>query len=299
MTYRDAHHPETLVAKCTLGDSRYWQAFYSEARKLQEEAVIGLTKLRGFYHEDTLNAMDSLGRTMLVFYTNEFIKRARELHLQAVNGMRKVHGDQHLRTNVACENLCMAATQSGERTSLNDAHEMMIQVLETRQNKLGREHKFTLLSMVNLARIKCELGNLHGAKKLILQALPIAERNFDACYIASLWARFHLGRIYVRQNRWEEAQQHLVDVTECQRNVHQGRGQYFPETLAALVELAAAYHALEQIQERDTVVDEALARFEYVMSNTSTVEHPLAKKLKKDRKRWMEESMTKIARTGS
>lgn len=293
MTYRSAHHHETLVAKCTLGDSRYWQAFYSDARKLQEEALTGLMRLHGLYHEDTLSAMDSLGRTMLMFSTQESIKRARELHLQAVNGMRKVHGNEHLRTHVACENLCMAATRSGDRTYLNDAHEMMTEILETRKKKLGREHRFTFVSMINLARVKCELGNLNGAEQLILQAMLIAEHIFDPCHKAYLWTRCHLAKIYVRQKRWEEAQWHLADVTERQRNILHGRGQYFPERLGGLVELAAAYHALGRFQECNKVVDEALAGFEYITISTGTsiAEHPVAKKLNEDRKMWMEESM--------
>ena len=294
-TYKGARHHETLVAKCTLGDSRYLQGRFSEAKKLQEEAVTGLMNQHGLYHEDTLNAIDALGRTVLMFYTKESIQQARELHLQAVGGMKKVHGHEHLRTLVACENLCVAAVHSGERTYLNDAHEMMIEVLEIRKEKLGREHQYTLLAMANLARVKCELGSLKEAEELILLGLPIAERNLGTGHIASLWARYHLGKIWVRQKRWEEAERHLVDVTERQRNLLQGRGQYHPDRLGGLVELATVYHALGRVQECNRVVDEALAGLERI----STVEHPVAKKLKEDRKRWMEENNEKNDRTES
>ena len=63
----------------------------------------------------------------------------------------------------------------------------------------------------------------------------------------------------MRQKRWEEAERHLVDVTERQRNLLQGRGRYHPDRLGGLVELAAAYHALGRIKECNRVVDEALA----------------------------------------
>lgn len=288
-TYRGAHHHETLVAKCTLGDSRYLQGRFSDAKKLQEEAVTGLMNQHGLYHEDTLNATDSLGRTVLMFHTEESIKRARELHLQALDGMRKVHGQEHLRTLTACENLCVATVYSGDQAYLNDAHEMMIDVLETRKKKLGREHQYTLLAMANLARVKCELGHLKDAEELILLGLPIAERNLGPDHIACLWARYHLGKIWVRQERWEEAERHLVDVTDRQRNLLQGRGQYHPDRLGGLVELAAVEHALGKIEECNRIVDEALAGLEKI----STSEHPIAKKLKEDRKRWMEERSKK------
>ena len=162
----------------------------------------------------------------------------------------------------------------------------MIEVLETRKKKLGREHQYTLLAMANLARVKCELGNLKEAEELILLGLPVAERNLGTGHIAYLWARYHLGKIWVRQKRWEEAERHLVDVTERQRSLLQGRGQYHPDRLGGLVELAAVYHALGRFQECNRTVDEALAGLEKI----STSEHPVAKKLKEDRKIWMQES---------
>ncbi|ERF69939.1 hypothetical protein EPUS_05483 [Endocarpon pusillum Z07020] len=257
-THMGADHHDTLVAKCKLGESRFLQGRHSDAKKLQEEAVTALTERHGLYHEDTLNAIDDLGRTVLMFYTDESIKRARELHLTAVDGMKKVHGHDHSRTLKACENLCAAAVQSGDQNHLEDAHEMMIQVFETRKENLGREHAYTLLAMVNLALVKSGLGNLRGAEELILLALPIAERNLGSDHMGCLWGRYHLGKILVRQQRWEEAERYLVDVTERQRNLLQGRGQYHPDRVGSLVELAAAYNALGKFEECNRAVDEAL-----------------------------------------
>ena len=284
-----ADHHETLVAKCKLGDCRYLQGRFSDAKELQEEAVTALTSHHGLYHEDTLNAIDDLGRTILMFYTEESIKRARELHLKAVDGMKKVHGQDHSRTLKACENLCGTAVQGGDQTHLKDAHEMMIEVFETRKKKLGREHAYTLLAMVNLALVKSRLGNLKDAEELVLLALPIAERNLGRDHMGCLWGRYHLGKILVQQKRWEEAERHLVDVTERQRNLLQGRRQYHPDRVGGLVELAAVYNALGKFEECSRVVDEALD----VLEKISTIDHPVAKKLRDDRKRWMEERKKK------
>ena len=289
MTYLGTDHHETLVAKCKLGESRYLQGRFSDAKKLQEEAVASLTKLHGLHHEDTLNAIDSLGQTVLMFYTEDSISRARELHQTAISGMRKVHGHDHLRTLTACENLCQAAVRSGNQDHLNDAQKMMIEVFETRKQKLGREHGFTLLAMTNLALVKSGLGNQEGAEELVLEALPIAERNLGADHHACLWGRYHLGKIWVQQKRWDEAERLLVDVTERQRNLLQGRGQYHPDRLGGLVELAAIYNALDKIEECDRVVSEALHGFERI----STSEHPVARKLKEDVGSWTAERKSK------
>ena len=107
-------HHETLVAKQTLGESRYLQGRISDASQLQEEAVDGLTKLFGVEHEDTLIAMDSHGRTLQIFRTEEAFRRARKLHLTAVKGMRELYGDRHLRTLRAREDESPDDTTRGE-----------------------------------------------------------------------------------------------------------------------------------------------------------------------------------------
>src|ERR1041385_7155176 len=62
---------------------------FSQAKILQEEAVEGLTRLIGLYHEDTLDAIDWLGQTLLMFYTKEHVTRARQLFVTASEGMEK------------------------------------------------------------------------------------------------------------------------------------------------------------------------------------------------------------------
>jgi hypothetical protein len=139
---------------------------------------------------------------------------------------------------------------------------------------------------VNLALVKSELGDLEGADSLIHQGLPIAERNLGPDHVACLWARYHIGKIWVKQKRWEEAELHLIDCTERQCKLLQGRGQWHPDRLGALIELAAVHHARGNMEECNRVVDEALLGFEKV---TKTYEHPIAKKLKADRQRWNDE----------
>jgi tetratricopeptide (TPR) repeat protein len=278
------NHHETLVVKCTLGKSRFLQGRLSHAKVLQEEAVEGLTRLLGLDHEDTLDAIDWLGQTLLMFFTKEHVTRARELFLTASEGMEKLFGHEHTRTLEAREHLCTAAIRTRDKQHLAEAHTMMIDILETRQRKLGKEHAYTLLAMVNLALVKCEMDMIYEAEALIQQGLPIAARNLTKGHIAYLWGRYHLGRIWVLQERWTEAADYLLDVTERQRHLLQGRGQYHPDRIGALVELATAYNALGKFEECDSVVEEALAALEKI----STTEHPVAKKLKDNSAIWKE-----------
>jgi len=266
-------HRETLVAKFNLGKSVFLQGKFSQAKLLQEEAVEGLTRLIGLDQEDTLDAIDWLGQTLLMFFTEEHVNRARQLFITASEGMKRVHGDEHTRTLEAREHLCSSATKTGNKQHLDEAHDMMIKILETRKEKLGKEHAYTLLAMVNLALVKCKMGMIHEAEALIQHGLPIAARNLGEGHIAYLWGRYHLGRIWVLQERWAEAETYLVDVTERQRYTLQGRGEFHPDRIGGLIELATAYNALGKVERCERVTEEALA----ALAKISTTEHPEAK----------------------
>lgn len=273
---------DTLCAKQSLGESRFAQGRFSDARKLLEEAMTGLQKLHGVDHEDTLNAMDHLGQTTALFYKEEDCRRARKLHQTAIDGMCRVHGADHLRTLIAKENLSRTASISGRHDDLVEAHKTMTEVLETRKTKLGKEHGYTLLAMANLATIKRDLRDSTGAEQLMLAALPIAERNVGVDHSAYLWGRIRLGSIWVQQQRWEEAESLLVDVTERQKYILQGRGEYHPDRVEGLIELANVHNALGKHDDCERVADEALD----IMKKISKTEHPFATKLKADREVW-------------
>ncbi|KAL1798238.1 hypothetical protein ACET3X_002275 [Alternaria dauci] len=277
-----ANHRETLVAKFTLGKSVFLQGKFSQAKLLQEEAVEGLTRLIGLDNEDTLDAIDWLGQTLLMFFTDELVNRARQLFITASEGMERVHGVDHTRTLEAREHLCTSAIWTGNKQHLDEAHAMMIKILETRKEKLGKEHAYTLLAMVNLARVKCKMGMIHEAEALIQHGLPIAARNLGEGHIAYLWGRYHLGRIWVLQERWAEAEAYLLDVTERQRYTLQGRGEFHPDRVGGLIELATVYNALGKVEECEKVTDEALV----ALAKISTTEHPEAKRLKENRDMW-------------
>ncbi|KAJ6202096.1 tetratricopeptide repeat domain-containing protein, partial [Bipolaris maydis] len=275
-------HQETLVAKFTLGKALFLQGKFSQAKILQEEAVEGLTRLVGLEHEDTLDAIDWLGQTLLMFYTKEHVTRARQLFVTASEGMEKLHGDEHTRTLEAREHLCSSAIRTGDKNHLDEAHAMMIKILEIRKEKLGKEHAYTLLAMVNLALVKCAMGMLHEAEALLQYGLPIAARNLGEGHIAYLWGRYHLGRVWVLQERWAEAVTYLLDVTERQRYTLQGRGEFHPDRIGGLIELSTAYNALGKVEECERVTEEALA----ALAKISTTEHPEAKRLKENRDIW-------------
>jgi tetratricopeptide (TPR) repeat protein len=301
-TYVGFGHHETLVAQQLLGDIKYHQGYLREALLLHEDVAEGFTKLHGVSHEETLNAMDHFGRTLLASWATSAVSTARKLHQQTVDGMRQLHGAHQLRTLTAIENLCATALQSAEHDQLLDAHEMMLMVVQTRTTELGKEHATTLYATMTLCLIKSELSDHIGAETLIATILPIAERNLGENHPRVLWAQCILGKIVARQERWEEAEKILINATTLQRGHLQKRSVHQLDLLEALAELGAVYNALGKYQDSDLTVDEVLhAYHDHIVNQelcTSSEWHPVAKKLREKRSEWVEQRPKELINEG-
>lgn len=275
---------DKLVAQQKLAESRRLQGHLTDARNILTEVVTGLTEDLGESHEDTLDAIDALGRTLHAFYDDQLYLDSRELHRKAYNGIRRIHGNDAIKTLLFCENLCMTAVSTCDPEHLREAHVMMEHVLETRRDKLGREHAYTLLAMVNLARVQSCMDDLKTAENHILHGLPIAKRNLGEDHIAYLWARYELAKVMMKQFRWPEAKDLLENNIGRQKKIFEKRGGHHPDVVGGMIELATVFNALGMHLECERITDEALLSLARLSSVTN--EHPLATKLKANRDEW-------------
>lgn len=278
---------ETLVATCKLGDARFYQGQVANSKKLFEESVAGLKYLFDLDDDDTLEAMDSLGGAILLFGTENAVAEARRIHQQTFDTRKRLSngsGDD-LKTMASYERLCSAATWQKDHEILLEAEKGMNQVIDVRKKVLGREHAFTLLAMLTMARIKVELQDFQTADAILSEGLPVAERNHGRDHVGVLFCRFHLGRLRVRQKRWIEARDILVDVTERQKVSLQGMGRWHFDRIGALYELAKAHNALGEHAECDRVVEECHEAFQ----KSTTREHPRARELQTLHAKWRAE----------
>lgn len=282
-TFLEPDHPDTLKVKDRLGETLWQQGRYSEALALHTEAVDGLTRRLSRNHEDTLNAIDNLGRTIARFWEREHFEQAYTLHQEAVAGMERAHGPDHPRTLTAKENLAKVGMHLGG-DFLEPSSKLIHEVLQKRKEKLGKEHPYTLLAMVNTAIIKCALGKFKEAEELVLYGIPIAERNLGKDHIGTLFGQQNLASIFIQQRRYAEAEAILTDVTERQKRIYSRRGDYHPDRLGALIELAKCHRLQDNIEASIRVCDEALEGF----GEISISEHPLARDLKRARDRMAE-----------
>lgn len=207
-----ADHPQTLKFMDILGASRCFQGRFEESRALHEKAIEGMAKVLGPSHEDTLLAMDNLGRVMWRYFQYEI---CHSLHAKAVEGLSKAKsfGPTHAKTLEAKECLALSSVDL-PGADLQSAHDMMIDVKRERKRRLGTEQPWTLLARCNLARIKSAMGDTVKAEKLMRKALPVAQRNLGENHFGTLMGKTHLAQVLVRQKRYDEAEDMLLDVIQ-------------------------------------------------------------------------------------
>lgn len=283
LTTLGPEHLDTLRAKDMLGQTIWQRGRYTEARELQEEAYHGLQKHLGDRHEDTLSALDNLARTISRFWEREDWRRAFDLHSKAIDGMEKLHGHDHPRTLVAKENLVRPSIFLGGDL-VESVNTIIEEVILARRRKLGKEHPYTLLAMLNSAMVKSALGRFDEANELMLVGLPIAERNLGPDHIGTLFGYHTLGSIRIAQRQYADAEKILVDVTDRQRRMASHRGDYHPDRLGSMIELAKCYRLQGKIAESIRMCDETLEGFEYIKGG----DHPLARDMRRAKKRMME-----------
>ncbi|KAH7313318.1 tetratricopeptide repeat domain-containing protein [Stachybotrys elegans] len=276
-------HTDTLKAMSQLGRTRWQQGRYTAARVLQEQVLEKLLDRLPRDHADVLEAMDHLGNTVHKFWKRQHFERAFELHSEAVEAMSRVHGADHERTLIAKENLCRVSVLLGG-SHLASMPRIMREVLETRRTRLGKEHPYTLLAMVNMAIILCAVGESAEAEDLIRQGLPAADRTLGRDHIGTLFGRHTLASILSQRGRYAEAKELLEEVTESQKRMASHRGDYHPDRLGALIELARCSFLLGKTRYAIEVCDEAIYGFDSI----SVEPHPLAESLRVARARMIQ-----------
>lgn len=299
-------HPDTLRAMARLGHARWLQGRYTEARRLQVPAVAAMEadEELGPRHPDTLDALDALGLTVAKFWHEDDFREAYERHGAALAGMRECHGPDHSRTLLTEQNHCRAAVLLGGRARIADAAASMDRVVSVRKRDFGAEHPLTLLAMVNGAVTKAALGgpeNLEAAEALTRSALTTATRNFAGnsartqhngqgagendhtgvgeMHIGILFGQHVLASILARRGNWSEAKVMFAEVEQKQQRMQAHRGDYHPDRLGTLVDLARCHYKLGDVDKSIELCKYTIAGFEAI-SGELQKEHPITTGLK-------------------
>ncbi|KAI1752090.1 tetratricopeptide repeat domain-containing protein [Xylaria castorea] len=284
-------NPDTLRALQKLSSTLWQQGEYITAKELQVEVVAGLKKLLGPKHSDTLEAMNDLGRTVMKYGRQEDLHEAFRLFSKALEGMRETLGNEHLLATYPKENLARVSCLLGEQTLLDRALQLMEEVVSTRKARMGKEAPWTLMAIGNMAVVLGAIGRLQEAEGLILNSIPIAERNLGAHHIGVLFGRQILATILIQQERYNEAESILVEVIEHQKHMS-SRSQsheFHPDRIVSLSELARCYERQGQLKDSIEACDKTIQGLEKVVKNG----HPFIPIMKEAREK-MERRLSEV-----
>jgi tetratricopeptide (TPR) repeat protein len=277
---RGPHHRETLLAKHTLAETIFASGRIVEALNFQKDVVSGMTKILGRQDEDTLTALNTLGSMYTQLWNNNSFDLAKEYHSEAFEGFKSVLGPDHSKTIIAKENLAVTSTfLLDDRDFMETASRMIDEVLEQRKIQSGKEHPLTLLAMVNSARIKCAMGDLAIADELLCTALPIGERDLGVDFTAVLWARGHLARVRLKQQRFDEAEEMLLDCIERYKGKFISRGNDHPDRIGPMIALFRCYTMQGRTEDAMRVCEELLEAFKRM----KRLDHPIAEALQAEK----------------
>ncbi|KAI1176241.1 tetratricopeptide repeat domain-containing protein [Nemania sp. FL0916] len=284
--YLGRENPETLRAVHRLSITLWQQGRYSAAKELLVEVVEGFTKLLGPNHVDTLEAINNLGRTVVKFMGQNDLREAFRLFSEALKGMRDTVGNDHLLATYPKENIARVACLIGERPLLDYSLQLMEEVIATRKARMGKEASWTLMAMGNMAVVLGALGRLQEGEQLILEALPIAERNMGPGHIGVLFGRQVLAALLIQQERYDEAENILIRAIRDQKSMTSRSNNYHPDRIVSMVELARCYALQGKLADSIDICSKAIKGMEQVAEHG----HPFIG-IMKDAQRKMEERL--------
>lgn len=275
---------ETLEALRSLGLTLWQQGKFSAARNLQAEVVCGLSRLLGDKHIRTLEAKNDLGNTVMKFFRPTDIQEAFDLLSEACEGLKEALGPGHIRTTFAKENLARVSCLIGDKDLLDRALVHMEEVITTRKAAMGKEAAWTLVAIGNMSAVLGAQGHVQKAELLMLEVLPVAERNFGTDHIGVLFGRQILATMLIQQKRYSEAEKTLLDVIDRQRSMSSRTDDFHPDRIVSMIELARCHQLQGRLEDSIEVCSEVLGGLRKV-SNT---EHPFIAILVQARARMVE-----------
>ena len=213
--------PRTLRLMDKLGESRRSQGRFAESMELLTQAVHGMkcqlpTSDPAIYH-----ALEQLGITLRSCFRLEDACSYLE---QAKAGMERYLGENDMRTLVTTEELAitykdLAVTllTSNLRLAtqyLETAYAHATLVLKQRREQIGDRQPHTWIAQGTVGRIKAAMGDVTTAEQIFSNILPVAVRHLGDKHLGVLNHKTHYARILMQQDRYQEAEALLIDVSK-------------------------------------------------------------------------------------
>jgi tetratricopeptide (TPR) repeat protein len=286
-----AMHRDTLAAMANLAVSYEEAGRKVEALKLRDEMLTASREVNGPRHPDTLLAMNNLA---LSYDATDRRPEALALREEVIKLMLEVNGPKHTETLTAMTNLAISHGRAG---NLDEALKMSEDVLELRREANGPDHPETLMAMTNLAVTYGKSRRTAEAIEMQEKALVSMRGTLPPTHPYLAGAMQIMSALYWEAGRREEAQKLRMELEAMQKEaglVPGGQSEPSPEvpadsgtapvvekqkvkqleealetlrkskpaahadTIAAMIELGAAYSAEDSGRKAIKLLEEAL-----------------------------------------
>jgi tetratricopeptide (TPR) repeat protein len=197
---RDIGRPDLRLAQTLsdLGILRRERGDYSGAVSLFEEALAMRRRLLGNESNEVAISLVELGR---VESSLDRLDLAERRFREALAIRRKMLGD-HRETATSLGDLAVLLWQKGD---LAAAEALFEESIALHRQTVGPDHPNVGQSLDNLAILKIDQGDLAAAEVLCHDALVIARRSFGSGHWRTARTMGHLGEVWRRLGRLDEA----------------------------------------------------------------------------------------------
>lgn len=218
---------------------------WKQARTLQRQVVEFRVKMLGRWHEDTIQAQQSLGYTLWNLFE---IKPAIEIQVQILKSRWRCRPSladwttwppwkpDHVSYCLALDDLTLTLWLAGKRNLSKKAGERAVQGLT---KHLGPQDPKTLNAMFNLGRTYLHLGDQRNSHRLLVWVVRLRKRFFGLDHPDTLMTRNEVGmNLCARKMHLAAAERLVSNVLESRRK---NLGEEHAYTLWSINDLSKIY----------------------------------------------------------
>jgi tetratricopeptide (TPR) repeat protein len=223
---------DTLVGLKDVTATYNSQGRWLEAAGLLRQAIEGSRDVDGPAHEDTVDAVQTLGE---LYLDNGRLETAERMFSVVRHARKIVPGSDDL----GLSNLRGLGMTYVEQGRLDEAELAFSQILESMSTQLGMDHPATLENKKLLALVYQKKGRLAEAEEIYSQVLELQTLTFGTDHYSSLGALALLGGVQCLQRRYNALEITCRSLLEIKTRVF---GMAHFSTLVTMADLAWALH---------------------------------------------------------
>jgi len=245
-------HPQVAESLSNLGMLYQDQGRFEDAERSMQEALSMSRQLFPADHITIANAMNLLG---WLYFNMGDAERSEPLMVEAVRQYRVASGERHSNVAAALNKLGLIQTELGE---FDRAETSFIEAINIRTELLGERNNIVEITRSNLGDMHIAAGDFTRAEAVFRDVLASRTIELEEGHFRIGQAHRDLGIVLLRQARFDEAEQHLVEGYDILRRSRGIEDEFTQNAIRRLVELYERNGAQRRAgMYRDLVVEDA------------------------------------------